>query len=576
MNASNTNKPISPALLALLAKVKARNAGISEVSEAVVTQSPIPTPTSNIETEKSNSVLDQTNQYGNIIHYNEEQSQFISLASSGASCVLIGAAGTGKTTCQKGAVTALIQSGNIPTIRDTLGHKHLVQGTPGIILCSFTRRAVRNLRRAMSDDLKSNCITIHKLLEYSPIQYEVYDEKSDSYKNTMRFEPTRNYTNPLPSSIKTIVFDESSMISVELFEQICSACHHQVQFIFVGDIQQLPPVFGSAILGFKLLELPVVELTTVYRQALESPIIALATDIRNGIPLPAFTDKIVRKHETQGILTLHPWKKKLHPDVALLTAAKFFTNAYDANEYDPLEDQILIPFNKSFGTDELNKHIANHIAKRKGNVVYEVIAGFRQHYFSVGDLVLFDKEDAEIISINKNGTYLGKSPHKASVTLDYWGHDSSGTSKAESDLEELDMNAIDNFLENAASIEPEDKVNTSSHIVTVRMIDSGEEVSLETSAEINSLILSYALTVHKSQGSEWQRVFVLLHQSHNTMIQRELLYTAITRAKQELYVICEPDHFEKGVINQKIKGTTLAEKAEYFKGALDRRQSKIQ
>ena len=44
------------------------------------------------------------------------------------------------------------------------------------------------------------------------------------------------------------------------------------------------------------------------------------------------------------------------------------------------------------------------------------------------------------------------------------------------------------------------------------------------------MILGYALTVHKAQGSEWDRVFLLLHQSHNTMIQRELLYTAVTRA----------------------------------------------
>jgi ATP-dependent exoDNAse (exonuclease V) alpha subunit len=50
------------------------------------------------------------------------------------------------------------------------------------------------------------------------------------------------------------------------------------------------------------------------------------------------------------------------------------------------------------------------------------------------------------------------------------------------------------------------------------------------------------------------------------MLQRELIYTAVTRAKKELYVICEPDTFYKGVINQRIKGTTLAEKAEFFKG----------
>ena len=81
--------------------------------------------------------------------------------------------------------------------------------------------------------------------------------------------------------------------------------------------------------------------------------------------------------------------------------------------------------------------------------------------------------------------------------------------------------------------------------------------------------MAYALTVHKSQGSEWKKVFVILHQSHNTMIQRELLYTACTRAREELYVICEPDSFVKGVNGQRIKGNTLAEKSAFFKGKLD-------
>jgi ATP-dependent exoDNAse (exonuclease V) alpha subunit len=50
------------------------------------------------------------------------------------------------------------------------------------------------------------------------------------------------------------------------------------------------------------------------------------------------------------------------------------------------------------------------------------------------------------------------------------------------------------------------------------------------------------------------------------MIQRELMYTAVTRAREELYIICEDDAFTKGITNQRIKGDTLAEKAEYFKG----------
>jgi len=61
-------------------------------------------------------------------------------------------------------------------------------------------------------------------------------------------------------------------------------------------------------------------------------------------------------------------------------------------------------------------------------------------------------------------------------------------------------------------------------------------------------------------------VYCIFHNSHNRNLQRELLYTAITRAQKELYVICEPETFVQGVLSQHIIGNTLAEKAEYFKG----------
>ena len=117
--------------------------------------------------------------------------------------------------------------------------------------------------------------------------------------------------------------------------------------------------------------------------------------------------------------------------------------------------------------------------------------------------------------------------------------------------------------------ESEERVKAASHKITVRLEDSDEEIVIDTAGAINSLLLSYSLTIHKSQGSEWDRVFLILHQSHATMIQRELLYTAVTRAAKELYIICEKESFVNGVKSQKIKGNTLAEKAEVFKGKLE-------
>lgn len=506
--------------------------------------------------------------YGKAITYNDKQKEFVEVAGKGKSAVLIGAAGTGKTTCQQGTVGSLIRSGYAGVLEPD-GHKFLMPNTPGIVVVSFTRRAVSNIRRAVSDDMKNNCLTIHALLEYEPVYYEELDETTGDMKKTMRFEPTRNQYRPLPTTIKTCIIEEASMVSVELFNELKAALPSKCQFIFLGDIQQLPPVFGSAILGFKMLELPVVELTEVYRQALESPIIRLAHRILSGNPIPVSE---YPEWKSDGQLTLHPWKKKLAADTALLTLAKFLNQAVDHGHYNPEEDMILMPFNKSCGTIELNKHIAQHLARKREAVVWEVVAGFNKLYVSVGDKVLVDKEDAVIIGIEKNASYAGAMPQAESKYLDYWGYNSEGGKESTHHLEDSgNGDDIDFMLTQVASRsgEGEDRVRQASHKIKVRFTDRGYETELTTAGELNALIHAFCLTVHKSQGSEFRKVFLLLHQSHATMLSRELLYTAVTRAREELYVICEPESFTNGINSQRIKGNTLAEKAEFFKGKLD-------
>lgn len=502
-----------------------------------------------------------TDKYGNLITYNSKQAEFIRIAGEeGNSAVLIGAAGTGKTTCQKGVVQALIQSGRAGRMVAN-GHKHLQADTPGIVICAFTRRAVANIRKNVSLDMQNNCITIHKLLEYQPVYYTVLDDITGEEKNKMQFEATRNSSNPLPSSIRTIIFEESSMLGTDLYKEVIDACPHNPQLIFLGDIQQLPPVFGPAILGFKLLELPVVELTEVYRQALESPIISLAHRILSGKGIES-SEFEAWKFPNQ--MTIRPWKKKISADDALYTAGQFFIHAHTHGIYSPTEDTILIPFNKSFGTDELNKLIANHLAHERKEFVYEIIAGFQKVYLSPGDKCLYDKEDSTIVQIERNPGYSGAEPTNHSLTLDYWGHDPEYSALSSSEGTDVDF-----LLSQVASGSGEDRVNQASHIVTIKMNDTDTEVRLQSAGDINSLLLGYALTVHKAQGSEWEKVFIVMHQSHATMNSRELLYTAVTRAKKECYIICEPDTFVKGIASQRVKGDTLEEKAMYFRGKVD-------
>lgn len=513
-------------------------------------------------------IIQHIDMHGKLISYNFKQQEFVQLASSGSSCVLIGAAGTGKTTCMQGTLLALIQSGRIPKL-DTDGHKYLTDGTPGCVIIAYTRRATNNIRKVLSEDLKANAITSHKLLEYAPEFFEVIDENGDS-KKSMRFIESRNAENPLPSSIATIVVEEASMLSVELFTKISIALSHKIQWIFLGDLNQLPPVFGSAILGFKLLELPVVELTEVYRQALESPIIRLAHRIISGKPIPV---KEFDAWKYEGQLTLHHWKKAISGDDAVRTLAEFFKKAYDQGVYNIDEDIILIPYNKACGSIELNNHIANHIARKTQRTTYEVIAGFNKHYYSVGDKVLYDKEDAEIVEIATNMSYTGARFQAESKHLDYWGHNPQAVAEfqanKEAGLSSQEDVDIDFLLDSVSSTDSDDRVRKASHIITLLLTDTGATISIDSAAEVNNLIHAYALTVHKAQGSEWRKVYFCLHQSHATMLQRELLYTGVTRAREELYVICEPDSFVKGIDRQRIKGNTLEEKAEFFKGKLD-------
>lgn len=518
----------------------------------------------------NDSIANATDKHGHSITYNSRQTEFIKLASTGQSCILIGAAGTGKTTSQKGAILSMLSNGLLPPIQG-ITHKHLSNGSPGIAIVAFTRRATNNIRKNLSDDLQANCLTIHKLLEYEPVYSEIFDEETGRDRKTMRFEPTRNESNPLPESIRCVVIEESSMVSVELFRQLRDALPHEPQYIFLGDIQQLPPVFGSAILGFKMLELPTIELTEVYRQALDSPIISLAHRILSGNPIPVGEYKTL---SIPGKLTIHPWIKRISADNATLTLAKFFIKALSDGKYNPETDAILIPFNKSCGTNELNNHIANSIAQINSRPVYEIVHGWQRSYYSIGDKCLYDKEDCIVTNIYRNPEYSGVDPREESIHMDYWGNRKHLGNNDESTTGES-TDEIDILLQNVAgsdNSDSEDRVRVASHSVTLQMLDSEREITIKNAGELNNLSLGYSITVHKSQGSEFEKVFLCLHQSHATMLQRELLYTAVTRAKKELFIICESDSFTKGILNQRIKGNTLAEKAVYFQGKIDNKE----
>lgn len=561
---------------------------------------------------------------------NAKQQQFNDLVQTGKSCVLIGAAGTGKTTSVRTVSRNLIDSGRIPKLRDKT--KWLQVDTPGIAVLSFTRKAVNNIRHAVVDELKTNTLTIHKLLEFAPVSYEIEDpETPGQFKKTMRFEPKRNESNPLPKELQLLIFEESSMIGVDLYNLLQLAMPHEHQEVFLGDIQQLPPVFGKAILGFKMLEFgadAVIELTEVYRQALESPIISLAWKILGGNPHD-FSGRVERydivnsKGKTVsrikcpaldalsitnnfGSVKFQVWQKSLSADIALMTAVNQFRLWQSEGYYNQNDDIILCPFNISFGTIELNRGISHYLGVQRNATVYEVIAGFEKHYLAVGDRVLYDKEDYFITNISINHEYTGKRPAVPSANLNRHGVYEKRVSeeeKAASLTEEMNMtdDEIDELMGKMVSAEIEDRVQAASHSVQLRpawqldtcvseiwndqdavksmfeLGDDSEDVTIDKAADFNNgkLLGGYAITVHKAQGCEFNKVFLLMHSSHATMNWRELLYTAVTRAKKELHILCETNTFERGVKSQKIKGNTLAEKALIFEGESKKKDSNL-
>lgn len=548
------------------------------------------------DTEQNADVGSRTIGVARRVVLNQLQEAFNQAVQTGQDVVLVGAAGTGKTTCMRKVTEDLMDSGRIRNIKNPT--KWLLAGSPGAAILSYTRKATNNIRHAVTEKLKSNTLTIHKILEFAPIYYQIEDPNNPGdFKTTMRFEPKRNAENPLPSDLVFVGFEESSMVEVPLHQMLRDAIPHECQFIYLGDIQQLPPVFGLSILGFKMLELPVVELKEVYRQALNSPIISLAWKLLEGNPhvfdpttetykthSAVFNKEVSRirvpalesfnASTSDGTVQFQVWQKKLSSDDALFTAVKQFCAWADSDYFNTKEDIILCPYNKALGTTELNKGISQHLGSRRGAIVHEVIAGFNKHYLAIGDRVLYDKEDAFIVDIVRNDEYLGKSPQLASKNLDRWGHyrEAATNSEVRQHLEQeegMTEEALEKFMQSAVS-EEEDRVNAASHVVTIRLAfgdgELDQDIELSSASEINNLLGGYAITVHKAQGSEWEKVFLLMHNSHAVMNQRELLYTAVTRARNYLHIICEPETFFKGCKSQRIKGNTIAEKAEYFKG----------
>lgn len=571
---------------------KAASIGSSSSSSAGIVRTSTPQP-GHVHASEVKQVFTEAGVFRPTIpgvQLNEKQLQAVELACRGKSFNLIGAAGTGKTTTTREVIAQLVKLPHCKPIAKATANLHA--DSPGVVIVSFTNKAVNNIKKHLPKDLQQHCLTIHKLLEFKPVNSFDKMELEERFGlggPQGNFLPTYHKDYKLPH-ISVVIVEESSMVGYDdHWQWILAALPDpaQTQFIFLGDINQLPPIFGPSVLGFKMIELETVELTHVYRQALESPIITLAHKIREGRSGPRLVgSKKESEHMgfsddrgAHGKVTIHPWKVKMEPGPACRVAQDFIKRLHAGKQYDPESDVILCPYNKAFGTLELNKGIADYLGKLRNAMVYEVIARGQRSYFAVGDRVLVDRQEAVIKKIDDAPGYNGRMPDDPSQTMDRWGRDPKRKLQLAVEVEDKSlmmargMDVLDSLELSMSSGEGEK--NDASHQIQVEFCDTGVTKTLTGAGDINGMLFAYCLTVHKSQGSEWRRVFIFLHYSHNNMLSRELMYTAVTRAREELFIICEPDRRVSGTDiynsitraakNPEIVGVTLAEKAEYFR-----------
>jgi exodeoxyribonuclease V alpha subunit len=283
--------------------------------------------------------------------------------------------------------------------------------------------------------------------------------------------------------------DEVSMLDCELMAHLMDGITPDMQVVLVGDADQLPSVGPGSVLRdiIRSNVVPTTRLKFVYRQAEGSEIHLWASDIREGI-VPALVsgdDVKVFKARDGAAAAQHV--------IELAEKAK-------ARGLSPMDVQFLSPVYKSeSGVNNLNDRIREILNPASPNNADLTGANPEVRGFRVGDKVLVVKNDYELMVYNGDlGMVVGVDPQKRSVTVD------------------IDGNAIE--------------------------IDDDEK-------RAGILKLAYCTTVHKSQGGEFPWVVLVLTRQAYMLLNREVVYTAITRARKRLIVVCDDWAMKKAVQN---------------------------
>ena len=396
------------------------------------------------------------------VSYAPTQIQAIETALNSAVMILTGGPGTGKTTVVRGLVEVYAELHGLSLNPKTYVEKE--EPFP-IVLAAPTGRAAKRL--AESTGLPA--MTIHRLLGFNG------QEKDE--------ETEREVVGRL------IIIDEMSMVDTWLAHQLLKALHEDVQVVFVGDQDQLPPVGPGQVLKDLLAskQIPTVELTDVYRQAEGSTIIEMAHQIKKGIIPTTLTAKTSDRSFIQA-------------SAAQVTNVVTQVVKSAVAKGQAIRDiQVLAPMYRGpAGIDNLNKEIQQLVNPNDGTRKELV---FGDTIYRIGDKVL------QLVNQPENNVFNG------------------------------DMGEVIAIIRAKETVEKQDLLVVSY---------DGIEVTYQR-PDLNQITLAYCCSIHKSQGSEFQTVIMPVVRGYSKMLRRNLLYTGITRAKNFLILCGEPDVLATGL-----------------------------
>lgn len=283
------------------------------------------------------------------------------------------------------------------------------------------------------------------------------------------------YDQDFPLETDFVIIDEVSMVDITLMNSTLKAIPSHAQVLFVGDIDQLPSVGPGAVLADMInsYSLPTVMLTEIYRQAATSKIITNAHKINKGY-MPYYEN-----HKSDDFFFIDLEDNEAIIARLLSIVSDRLPKLYNINPFTDI--QILSPMNRGIlGVRNLNLVLQDKLNSNK-----EISLTFMGATYRLGDKVIqmVNNYDKEVF----NGDI-------GFIT--------------EIDLE--DEKLIINF--------------------------EGKDVKYDKT-ELDEVELAYAVSIHKSQGSEYPIVIVLISTSHYTLLERNLLYTAVTRGKKMVILI---------------------------------------